>query len=269
MIRSGRAAKFGAGAMKIIGLGSTSAGFHPTVSIIAWIPGLNQSPPGMTVSVGRRYNQNKQPLRIQLLRRRLFGGRDSLRGNPNPPYRKATERRLPVNVDMAANDLQDHSVPAGTTEADNIAAVPPLPSLIHRLETSTSPVVHASFDAAHSPPARDLDGDSRLAGGNDDGLDRVDTGADGPARARIDCSPDALRNPEFEPDRDHDLDCDLLVSPVAFSIPAAAADLRTIAVFAVKTSRIDLSGRNQFGKVDIFFRSAVLRAFRVLRGKMP
>ncbi len=117
---------------------------------------------------------------------------------------------------MAANDLQDHSVPAGTTEADNIAADPPLPSLVHRLKTSTSPVVDAGFDAAYSPPAPDLDGDSRSAGGNGDGLDLVDTGTDGPARARIDCSLDALRNPECEPDRDHDLDCDLPVSPVAF-----------------------------------------------------
>ena len=40
------------------GLVLTSAGFHPTVSIIAYIPGLNQASPGMTVSVGRRYNRN-------------------------------------------------------------------------------------------------------------------------------------------------------------------------------------------------------------------
>ena len=153
---------------------------------------------------------------------------------------------------MAANDLQDHSVPAVTTEADNIAAAPPLPSLVHRLKTSTSPVVDAGFDAAYSPPAHDLDGDSRSDDGNGDGLDRVDTGADGLARARIDCSPDALRNPECEPDRDRDLDCDLAFSPVAFSIPAAAADLRTIAVFAVETSRIDLSGRNPFGSRYFF-----------------
>ena len=37
----------------------TSAGFHPIASIIAWIPGLKQAPPGMTVLVGRRYNQNR------------------------------------------------------------------------------------------------------------------------------------------------------------------------------------------------------------------
>ncbi len=201
--------------------------------------------------VGRRYSQNKQPLRIQLLRRRLVGGRDSLRGNPNPSDRKATDRHLPVNVDMAASDLQDHGVPAGTTEADNIAADPPLPSLVHHFKTLTSPVGDAGFDASHSPPARDLDGDSRSAGGNGDGFDRVDTGADGLARARIDCSPDALRNPECEPDRHHNLDCDLPVSPVAFSIPAAA-DLLSIAVSAVETFRIDLSGRNPFGSRYFF-----------------
>ena len=33
-----------------------------------------QAPLGMTVLAGRRYNQNKQPLRIQLLRRRLVRG---------------------------------------------------------------------------------------------------------------------------------------------------------------------------------------------------
>ena len=37
----------------------TSAGFHPIVSIIAWIPGLKQAPPGMTVLFGRRYNQKQ------------------------------------------------------------------------------------------------------------------------------------------------------------------------------------------------------------------
>ena len=39
-----------------------SAGFHPTVSVVAWIPGLKQAPRGMTVLVGRRYNQNRPNL---------------------------------------------------------------------------------------------------------------------------------------------------------------------------------------------------------------
>ena len=170
---------------------------------------------------------------------------------------------------MAANDLQDHGVPAGTTEADNIAADPPLPFLVHHPKTSTSPVVDAGFDAAHSPPAHDPDGDSRPAGGNGDGLDRVDTGADGPASARTDRSPDALRNPECEPNHNHDLYCDLPVSPVAFSIPAAAADLWPLAVSAVDDipNRLDLAATNL--EVDIFFRSVVLRSLRVLRGKTP
>ena len=39
------------------GLVLTSAGFPPTVTIVAWIPGLKQAPPEMTVLVCRRYNQ--------------------------------------------------------------------------------------------------------------------------------------------------------------------------------------------------------------------
>ena len=102
--------------------------------------------------------------------------------------------------------------------------------------------------------------------GNGDGLGGVDTGAVEFTSQKIDCSPDALCNPVWDPD--HDFDCDFSVSPVAFTIPGAAANLWTIAVSAVETSRIDLSGCNHFGGC-YFFRSVVLRALRVLRGKMP
>ena len=39
------------------GLVLASTVFHPTFSIVAWIPALKQAPPGTTVLVGRRYNQ--------------------------------------------------------------------------------------------------------------------------------------------------------------------------------------------------------------------